>query len=288
MPDLININGVISAPEEARIPVMDHGFLFGDSVYETLRTYRQKPFLFSKHFARLEHSAGVVYLQLPWSREKMLSEVRRTLEAAGMQSESRIRVVVTRGVGELNLDPGACASPNVLILVTPLPEVSAEVYAQGVDVVISSVHRIQQLGETKTGNLIRQVLALREAKSKGAFEAILLTPEGKISDGITSNIYLVKGQTLMTPSREAGIVEGITRAVVLELARRAGMNVIERLLDRREIDEAGEMFLTSTTREVVPIVRVNSRPIGDGKPGIVTLGLLEAYRREVDVLIEED
>jgi len=288
MPDLININGVISAPEEARIPVMDHGFLFGDSVYETLRTYRQKPFLFSKHFARLEHSAGVVYLQLPWSREKMLSEVRRTLEAAGMQSESRIRVVVTRGVGELNLDPGACASPNVLILVTPLPEVSAEVYAQGVDVVISSVDRIQQLGETKTGNLIRQVLALREAKSKGAFEAILLTPEGKISDGITCNIYLVKGQTLMTPSREAGIVEGITRAVVLELARRAGMNVIERLLDRREIDEAGEMFLTSTTREVVPIVRVNSRPIGDGKPGIVTLGLLEAYRREVDVLIEED
>jgi len=154
------------------------------------------------------------------------------------------------------------------------------------------------------------VVALREAKAAGAFEAILLTPDGMISDGITSNIYLIKGgpspsgrgwsdsqraagpgegpPTLLTPSHEAGIVEGITRCVVLELARRSGMNIVERLLDRSEIDDAREVFLTSTTREVVPIVRVNGRPVADGRPGMVTLGLLEAYRREVDVLIAED
>jgi branched-chain amino acid aminotransferase len=288
MQTVVNINGVISAPEEARIPVLDHGFLFGDSVYETLRTYSGKPFLFSKHFARLEHSAEAIYLQLPWSRETMRSEVRRTLEAARNDTETRIRIVVTRGVGEINLDPNSCTAPNVVILVTPLPELRKEIYEKGVEVVVSSVHRIPQFGEAKTGNLVRQVLALREAKAAGAFEAILLTPDGKISDGITSNVYLVRGRTLLTPSLAAGIVAGITRAIILDLARRSGMTVIEGLLDPSEIDEAGEMFLTSTTRELVPIVRVNGKNIGDGRPGKTTLHLLESYRREVAVLIEED
>jgi branched-chain amino acid aminotransferase len=288
MPALININGAMSAPEDARIPVLDHGFLFGDSVYETLRTYRRKPFLFAKHFARLEHSAAAIYLQLPWTKDRMLSEVRRAIDAAGNEWEFRIRIIVTRGVGELNLDPSSCASPNVIIVVTELPVVPPAVYEKGVDAVISSVHRIPQFGASKTGNLIRQVLALREAKTKSAFEAILLTPDGKVSDGITSNIYLVKGKTLLTPSLEAGIVEGITRGVVLDLARRVGMTVVEGLFNPIEIDAADEMFLTSTTREVVPIVRVNGKAIGDGKPGKTTLHLIEAYRRAVGVLIQED
>ena len=288
MQTLVNINGVISSPEEGRIPVFDHGFLFGDSVYETLRTYSRKPFLFSKHFARLQHSADAIYLHVPWTNDKMLSEVLRTVEAARNQTEARIRIVVTRGAGEVNLDPASCTSPNVVIIVTSLTELPAAVYENGVEVIISSVHRIPQFGEAKTGNLVRQVLALREAKAAKAFEAILLTPDGKISDGITSNVYLVKGQQLLTPSLAAGIVNGITRAVVLDLARRSGMTVIEGLLDPGEIDMASEMFLTSTTRELVPIVRVNGKDVGGGRPGRTTLQLLAGYRREVSVLIEEN
>jgi branched-chain amino acid aminotransferase len=144
------------------------------------------------------------------------------------------------------------------------------------------------LGEVKTGNLLRQVLARQEAQRSGAFEAILLTSEGKISDGITSNVYLIRGRRLLTPSLEAGIVEGITRRIVLELARRDGLEVVEGLLDPGEIDVADEMFLTSTTRGIVPIVSVNDKSVGRGKPGPVTLQLTDGYRRELDVLIKED
>jgi len=284
---LINLNGAITDAQDARIPVLDHGFLFGDSVYETLRTYHRKPFLFTRHFARLEHSANAIHLNLPWSRERTFAEVLRTLDATDA-SELRIRVMATRGPGDLSPDPDSCADPNMIIIVGPVPQIPRQAYERGVNVRISSFYRSVQLAEAKTGNLMRQVLALREAKAAGAFEAILLTPDGQISDGISSNVYLVKNGRLRTPSREAGIVAGITRRVVLELARRAGLEVFEGLLDRREIDSADEMFLTSTTREIVPVATVDGRPVGAGAPGPVTLGLMEAFRREIEVLIQED
>ena len=212
--------------------------------------------------------------------------------AAGLSSESRIRITVTRGVGDVGPDPGTCKSPNVIVIVTPLAELSDSIYENGVDVVISSFHRTIHLADAKTGNLIRTVLAQREARLARAFEAILLTPEGMISDGITSNVYLVKDKTILTPSREACSLEGITRGTVLELARRIGFGVVEGLLPRSDIETADEMFLTSTTREIVPIVRVNDagggRIVADGKPGPVTRALREAYVRELDVLIQED
>jgi branched-chain amino acid aminotransferase len=178
------------------------------------------------------------------------------------------------------------------VIVTPLAELSDSIYENGVDVVISSFHRTIHLADAKTGNLIRTVLAQREARLARAFEAILLTPEGMISDGITSNVYLVKDKKILTPSREACSLEGITRGTVLELARRIGFGVVEGLLPRSDIETADEMFLTSTTREIVPIVRVNDagsgRIVADGKPGPVTRALREAYVRELDVLIQED
>lgn len=292
MPGVISVNGNITSAEEARIPVLDHGFLFGDSVYETLRTHRHKPFLFTRHFIRMERSARAIELNLPWNREKTFQEVCRVVDAAGFSSESRIRITVTRGVGEVGPDPGTCKSPNVIIIVTPLAELAHSIYENGVDVVISSFHRTSHLADAKTGNLIRTVLAQREARIAGAFEAILLTPEGWISDGITSNVYLVKGRKIFTPSREACSLEGITRGTVLELAGRMGLEFVEGLLPRSEIENADEMFLTSTTREIVPIVRVNDtagcRIVGNGKPGPVTRALRESYVRELDMLIQED
>src|SRR5215471_7537135 len=215
MPGLISINGRITAAEDAVIPVLDHGFLFGDSVYETLRTHRQKPFLFSRHFARMEYSARSIELQLPWSREKSFDAVCRTVSAAGTATEWRVRLTVTRGVGSVGPDPGTCKSPNVIVIVTPLSELPESIYSDGVNVVISSLQRTMHLADAKTGNLIRTVLAQRESRMAGAFEAILLTPEGWISDGITSNVYIVKHGQIRTPSREANSLEGITRQVVL-------------------------------------------------------------------------
>jgi branched-chain amino acid aminotransferase len=280
----INVNGVITGPDEARISVLDHGLLFGDSVYETLRTYAGKPFLFSRHFARLEHSASSIDLKLPWSKSRVHAEIQRTLPPG----ESRVRLVVTRGVGEVGADIETCSDPAVVIIVVPLVPLPGRIYQEGVDVVISSLRRNTHLADIKTGSLIHQVLARSEAKRKHAFESILLTPDEKLSDGITSNIYLVRDGKLLTPGHDAGIVEGITRGVVLELAREMGLQVVEGFLDVDEIDRANEMFLTSSTREVVPIARVDGKAVGSGKPGPVTLGLLRAYRAAIETLAAED
>ena len=288
VPGLVNIDGVITPISEGRIPVLDHGFLFGDSIYETLRTYKQKPFLFARHFERLRRSARAVFLDLPWSREHVYAEVLRTLQAAGDASEHRVRITVTRGAGDVGPAPDTCESPSVIIFATPLPELAAEIYEDGVEVIVSSFYRSRLLGDAKTGNLLRSVLALREAKAAGGFEAITLTSEGKISDGITSNICLIQGSRLLTPSVESGILEGITRAVVLDLAKRAGITVIEGVLDLSEVEKSSELFLTSSTRGVVPIVRVAGKFVGTGRPGPVTRQLMEAYRREVDTLLMED
>jgi branched-chain amino acid aminotransferase len=285
---MISVNGIITSDADARIPVLDHGFLFGDSVYETLRTHHYKPFLFTRHFVRMERSARSIELTLPWTGKEIFSEVQRVVDAAGRSNESRIRVTVTRGVGEVGPDPSTCKSPNVIVIVTPLAELRESVFESGVTVVISSYQRTSHLADAKTGNLIRTVLAQREARMSGAFEAILLTPEGWLSDGITSNVYLVQSGKVYTPSREACSLEGITRGVVLDLARLEGLEVIEGLLQSRDIEQADEMFLTSTTREVVPIVRVGDRIIADGKPGPITRKLRAAYLRALDRLIQED
>jgi branched-chain amino acid aminotransferase len=285
MPTRININGVITPPEDAKISVLDHGLLFGDSIYETLRTYGGKPFLFSRHFTRLDHSAKGIDLELPWEKLKILEEIRRTL----LTGESRVRLIITRGIGEISAGTETCTGPAVIIIVVPLIAPPESIYTQGVDVVISSVRRSQRFADIKTGSLIHQVLARREANSKGAYEAILLTPDGRISDGITSNIYLVRDGKLLTPGLDAGIVAGITRSVILDLAERIGLQVVEGVLDPAEIEKADEMFLTSTTREVVPVVRVGGKPVGTGKAGRITHMLLNAYRAAViDYLLAED
>src|SRR2546426_2694823 len=160
MPARVNINGLITTPEEAKISVLDHGWLFGDSVYETLRTYTGKPFLFSRHFARLEHSARGIDLKLPWTKSKTLEEIKKTC----MAGECRIRLVVTRGVGDVEADIETCIDPLPIIIVVPLVTLPERIFSEGVDVVISSVRRSERFADIKTGSLIHQVLARREAK----------------------------------------------------------------------------------------------------------------------------
>jgi branched-chain amino acid aminotransferase len=196
--------------------------------------------------------------------------------------------MVTHGVSELTPSPKTRTDPRTVIIVSPLNEIPSTVYTDGVDIVISSFKRGSQLSDIKTGSLIQQVLAYRDAEAANAAEAILTTPKGHLSDGITSNIFLVRAGTVLTPSREANILEGITRSVVIELARNMGFQVIEGLFGLDALQTADEMFLTSTTREVVPVVRVDGRTIGRGQPGTLTRQLLEAYRSEVRRLLAED
>ena len=144
---LVNINGVITPLSEGRIPVLDHGFLFGDSIYETMRTYNQKPLLFSRHFERLRKSARAVFMDLPSSREQLYEETLRTIKAAGSATEHRVRITITRGTGDESPDPRSCAAPNVIIFATPLPTIPASVYEQGVEVIVSSFYRSRQLGD---------------------------------------------------------------------------------------------------------------------------------------------
>jgi branched-chain amino acid aminotransferase len=288
MPIRVNINGAITAADDARIPVLDHGFLFGDNVYEAIRTYDRKPFLFSRHYARLQHSANAIFLTVPRSRQEMLQEIRRTLADAAIDGECRIRLIVTRGVGDLSPFDKTCSDPSTIIIVSPLQPLPAAVYSHGAAVVISRYTRGGSFSDVKTGNLIQQVLAYREVRAADVHEAILTTPEGYLSDGITSNVYMVRAGTILTPSREANALEGITRGVVLELARGMGVNVVEGLFRPEQIAVADEMFLTSTTREVVPIVRVNGEAVANGRPGPLTLSLLEAYRSAIQRLLKED
>jgi branched-chain amino acid aminotransferase len=285
----VNINGSITTAGNATISILDHGFLFGDNVYEAFRTYDRKVFLFSRHFRRLQHSAQGIYLELPWTAERFRTEIARTIEAGSYSGECRVRLIVTRGPGDVIADADTCSNPTVIIIVAPLPDFPMKMYTEGVEMTIAStVARGGMVADFKTGNLMHQVLATREAKARGVHDAILLTTEGYLSDGIACNIYLIQQSTLKTPGFDASIIEGITKGVVLDKARQLGMDVVQGLFRPDEIDRSTEMFLTSTYREVVPVVRVDGKDIGNGKPGPWTRKLFEAYHAAVAELKKED
>jgi branched-chain amino acid aminotransferase len=287
MPTRVNINGTISASEEARVSVFDHGFLYGDSIYESFRTYRKRPILFERNFARLEKAACGISLQVPWSAEKLRTEVYRTIDAANNVGESLVRIIVTRGEGDLTPDPDSCDRPNILIIALPLHAPADNLYRDGISIIISGLKRDTHIASIKTGNLIHQVLGAQEASAKNAVEAIFLTPDGYVSDGTRSNIYFVKDDDVLTPASEVGIVAGITRSLVLEVAGEIGIRIREEKFVPTEVQDADEAFITSTTRGILPVTRVDGRQVGDGTVGQVTQRLMNAFRQRVDALAGE-
>ena len=283
----VNIDGQIVAPEEARISVFDHGFLFGDTVYEVIRTYEGRPLFLDRNFGRLERSAAGVALTIPWDLARLKDEVVRTLAAAG-NPESMVRIIVTRGVGELNPDPEECRTPAMILIVYPLTVPSDEAYRDGAAVTLSNLRRDPEIAMIKSGSLIHQVLGARAARAAGAIEAIMRTPEGNLSDGTRSNVYLVRDGKILTPSGDAGIVWGIHRNIVVEIVGRLGIPLVEGKFEHDVIAQCDEMFLTSTAKGLLPITRVDDAVVGDGKVGPVTLRVGEAFREELSRLIAED
>ncbi|MBI4614878.1 MAG: aminotransferase class IV [Planctomycetes bacterium] len=284
MPTIVNLDGQIVPPEGARISVFDHGFLFGDSVYEVIRTYRGIPFTCREHLARLERSAAGIGLTLPLSRAGFVGRIVETLRAAAVP-EAYIRVVVTRGVGEIDIDPATCPRPSVLVLAKELRTHAPECYSKGVAAALCGIERTSRRATDpgiKSGNYLNSVLAIMEARRKGCYEGFMRNGEGHLTEGTTSNLFFVSGGRLHTPAPECGILLGITRAVVLDLADAAGTSCQEGFFTSDELLAADEAFLTSTTRGVMPIATIEGRRLRAPAPGPVTRQLMERFAAHLE------
>jgi branched-chain amino acid aminotransferase len=287
----IYVNGRITGERDAVIPVLDHGFLYGEGVYEVLRTYRRKPFLYGAHMERLRKSAGMINLDVPFTDEEFLARVEETASVfhaaqgdSGRSTEMYIRVLLTRGVGQMTYDPAACPVPTLVIIIKPQADLPAEAYEKGVKVILVPVVRNHPFSINpliKSNNLLNNALASQFAMRHGGFEAIMRNYRSEISECSQSNLFIVKNGVVLTPPIDAGLLAGITRAFVFDVGRACGTDVREATLNDADLFGADEMFLTSTTREIVPIVTVNESRIGTGVPGPVTLRLLAEFRRQV-------
>jgi branched-chain amino acid aminotransferase len=278
---VVYLDGVRSSAADAKVSVFDRGFLYGDSVFETLRTYGRRPFALDEHMARLEQSAARVLLRVPLDRDSFSREVREAVASVD-NDESFARVMLTRGRGEsLGLDPGLSLTPLRVVIVGPLKSVPEEKYSNGISVI---THRAPRLADgtaaagAKVGNYLAAVLAIDAARRAGAEEALFVDPEQRVLEGSTSNVFAVRGQRLITVPVELGILPGITRAHVLRLASDLGIVTEIREITASELHECDELFISSSIREVLPVVAVDGRSVGSGRPGPVTGSLLAAYR----------
>jgi branched-chain amino acid aminotransferase len=283
MGSFASVNGVVTPASEARVSVLDNGFTFGDAVYETLRTYGGRPFALARHFARLRLSASRLGFAIPAADDE-LGATLETLLARAQNAESFIRLIATRGEGDISYHFERVKGPTLVMVVKPFEGFPEHHYTEGVALSLVSLRRNHPSAldpAIKSCNLLNNVLAVREAQQKGAVEAILLNHEGLVAEGASTNVFLVEGSEAVTPPLSAGILHGITREVVLEVAREAGVAVREAPVPPEALQRADEVFITSSTREVMPARSLDGRLVGDGKPGPVTKRLLAAYRAAV-------
>ncbi|TLD41941.1 MAG: Branched-chain amino acid aminotransferase [Candidatus Jettenia ecosi] len=276
----IYINGQILPQEDAKISVFDHGLLYGDGVFEGIRAYNGKIFTLNQHLDRLYDSATAIALKIPLTKDEMAHAIKKTMEANNL-TDSYIRLVVTRGVGKLGLDPNKCATPQVIIITDTIELYSKTLYEKGLDIVTVTTIRNHFSAldpKIKSLNYLNNILAKLESIQAGAGEALMLNKDGNVAECAGDNIFIVKNNTLLTPPESAGILIGITRNIVIELATEIGIQVKEELMTRYDLYIADECFLTGTAAEIIPVVRIDGRTIGTGKPGKVTLSLLKKYQ----------
>jgi len=271
-------------PDKAAVSVFDRGFLYGDSVFETIRTYAGRPFALDRHLARLAASAARVYIELPVGLEQLGREVESAIVGAG-NSESYVRLMLTRGVGEtLGLDPGLARHPLRVVIVTALAAPPPEAYRDGVRVVSYRTARVaddSSAAGAKIGNYLAAVLAGREARRAGAAEALIVDRHGRVVEGATSNVFVVSSDgALVTPPESDGILLGITRETLLGVAAALGVSVRFESLPLEAVKAAAEVFVSSSIRELLPVVAVDGAPVGSGAPGALTTRLLQAFREK--------
>ncbi|ADV63244.1 branched chain amino acid aminotransferase apoenzyme [Isosphaera pallida ATCC 43644] len=280
----ISINGILHDKSDAKISVYDHGLLYGDGVFEGMRSYSRRVFRLKRHIDRLYESAKAIWLEIPISRVEMMREVNRCLEANSHLEDAYIRLIVTRGAGSLGLDPRKTTHPQIIIITDSITLYPDEFYRHGLSIVTAGTIRNhpQALNpRIKSLNYLNNVLAKIEAIKAGCLEAVMMNHLGHVAECTGDNLFIVRRGTLHTPSIDSGILGGITREVVIELARGLGLDVVERTMDRHDLYTADECFLTGTAAELIPVVECDGRAIGSGTPGPITLDLLERFQHLV-------
>ena len=279
----IYISGKLYDKADAKISVYDHGLLYGDGVFEGIRVYGGKVFRLRQHLDRLYESARHIHLEIPLTKEKLADAVTDTVRV-NARAEGYIRLIVTRGAGYLGLDPRKTTDPQVIIIVDEISLYPRELYENGLNLVTVPTSRNHPNAldpRIKSLNYLNNILAKIEAVQAGCVEALMLNHKGEVAECTGDNIFVVKRGVLQTPPPDAGILEGITRNAVLELARAANIPARETALTRHDVYTADECFLTGTAAEVIPVVKCDGRVIGNGKPGPVTRQLRERFHQLV-------
>ncbi len=280
---VIWMNGKLVAPEQATVSIFDHGVLYGDGVFEGLRQYSGRVFRLTDHIKRLYASARAIRLDIPYRAEDLTAAINDTLQANKL-TDAYIRLVVTRGAGSLDISPANCGTPGVFIIAGRIAMYSEETYRQGMAIVTASTPRIAAAAlspRIKSLNYLNNILAKWEAIDAGVAEAVMLNHLGFVCECTADNIFIVRDGQLITPAEESGILLGVTRGVVLELAETAGIPTRQTNLTRYDLYTADECFLTGTGAEIVPVVSVDKRSIGNGKPGGMTRQLTDAFHQYV-------
>ncbi len=279
----VSIDGRVGTPEDVTLKVTDNGFVFGDSAYETLRTYGGRPFELDRHLLRLRRSIALLGFDLKTSDNEIKARIDACLSFAS-NDESYLRVIVSRGVGDMSYRFERIPEPTVAMYVKPLEPTSEALYTRGGAVVIVSIRRnpVEALNPAmKASNLLNNALAAREAYAKGALEAILLNTRGEVAECAGSNVFIVRDGRLLTPPLSCGLLAGITRELTLEIAAATAVPHEARVLYPEDLRRADELFITSTLKELAPIVTLDGAPVGAGTPGPVTTALLKAYRDRI-------
>jgi branched-chain amino acid aminotransferase len=279
----IYLDGKFVDAAEAKISVFDHGLLYGDGVFEGIRLYQGNVFRLEEHLERLEYSAKAILLKIPLTRKEMSDAVCETCRQSGLR-DGYIRLVVTRGVGDLGLSPWLCPKPSVFIIADKIALYPAEHYTTGLSIVTVPTRRVNSAAFSpaiKSLNYLNNILAKIEAKQFGALEAIMLNDQGYVAECTGDNIFIVHKGEILTPAASQGALKGITRGAIFDIAQEIGVPIREVDLTRYDFWNADECFLTGTAAEVVPVVKLDGREIGTGKPGPVFTRILAAFRRRV-------
>jgi branched-chain amino acid aminotransferase len=280
---LIYIDGKFYPKSEAKISVYDHGLLYGDGVFEGIRAYNGIVFKLQEHIDRLYRSAHTIMLKIPLTKEEMINAVLETLKKNNLK-DAYIRLVITRGVGDLGLDPRKCPKPTIIIIADDIRLHMGEAKEKGLTAMITWVRRDpvdSTTHEVKSLNYLNSILAKIEANNAGMDEAITLDKSGFVCEGVAENIFIVKEGVIITPPTSVGALPGITAQAVVKLARKLGYTVIERNITPNELFIADEVFFTGTAAEVLPVREINKRLIGNGKPGAITKRLMEEFSKMV-------
>ena len=277
---LIYVDGKLVPREEAKVSVFDHGLLYGDGIFEGIRVYDGNIFRFNEHIERLYESAKTIWLDIPMTAAELEKATVDTVAANGMR-DAYIRLVITRGVGDLGIDPGTCKRPTLFIIVSTISLYPKKFYEEGIPLITASTRRIPMEcldPRIKSLNYLNNILAKIEAKKAGVPEAIMLNHYGRVAECTADNIFILKNGELLTPRLTEGALPGVTRGAVLELARGAGIKTRETVLGLYDLYNANECFLTGTGAEIVPVIQIDARQIGDGKPGSTTHDLLARFQ----------